>query len=346
MLIPFNYATPLADRFVTPERMREVRAMLDTPVKRGSVIEFPDRFADCPSVFRWKDRWIMTFIAISKDTSVSGYETHFAESDDLLHWRYRAPLLRRDESRVWDSKQIAGYAALYDPGIDRGSRLTAHAGRYWMTYLAGSSDGYEPDPLLMGIASAEDPTDPDSFIRCERPILTPQDADARFFETRTLYKSTVVRDENGITGYPFVMFYNAKGYDGRERIYTAVTDDPELKRWIRCGSRPVIDDATGDPDCIITGDPMLLCDRDGLWIMNFMKCTHSGGAFDTFACSYDLIHWTEWMGPPTAAPSPDDPNENLYAHKPWIVSWEGHIYHFYCACTRDNRRYIALATDF
>ena len=347
-MIGFNYGNPYSGRMVTPERMRQTRAMLDTPVKRGAVMEFPDRYTDCPSVFRYGERWIMTFIAISKDTSVSGYETHYAESDDLLSWHYRGPLLTRDETREWDSKQIAGYAALYDTAPGEGCRLTPENGRYRMTYLAGASDGYEPDPLLMGVASAKDPTDPASYTRCARPILTPSDPDARFFETRTLYKSAVVRDEERLTGYPFVMFYNAKGYDGRERIYAAVTDDPELERWIRYGDRPVIDDATGDPDCLITADPMLMRERDGLWIMNLMKCTRSRSAFDTFACSWDLIHWTEWMGEPTVAPSKDDPDENLYAHKPWIVTWEGRVYHFYCACTsgENPRRYIALATDF
>ena len=347
-MIGFNYDNPYSGRMVTPERMRQTRAMLDTPVKRGAVMEFPDRYTDCPSVFRYGERWIMTFIAISKDTSVSGYETHYAESDDLLSWHCRGPLLTRDETREWDSKQIAGYAALYDTAPGEGCRLTPENGRYRMTYLAGASDGYEPDPLLMGVASAEDPTDPASYTRCARPILKPDDPDARFFETRTLYKSAVVRDEERLTGYPFVMFYNAKGYDGRERIYAAVTDDPELERWIRYGDRPVIDDATGDPDCLITADPMLMRERDGLWIMNLMKCTRSRSAFDTFACSWDLIHWTEWMGEPTVAPSKDDPDENLYAHKPWIVTWEGHVYHFYCACTsgENPRRYIALATDF
>ena len=347
-MIGFNYGNPYSGRMVTPERMRQTRAMLDTPVKRGAVMEFPDRYTDCPSVFRYGERWIMTFIAISKDTSVSGYETHYAESDDLLSWHYRGPLLTRDETREWDSKQIAGYAALYDTAPGEGCRLTPENGRYRMTYLAGASDGYEPDPLLMGVASAKDPTDPASYTRCARPILTPNDPDARFFETRTLYKSAVVRDEERLTGYPFVMFYNAKGYDGRERIYAAVTNDPELERWIRYGDRPVLDDATGDPDCLITADPMLMRERDGLWIMNLMKCTRSRSAFDTFACSWDLIHWTEWMGEPTVAPSKDDPDENLYAHKPWIVTWEGRVYHFYCACTygENPRRYIALATDF
>ena len=43
-MIGFNYGNPGAGKTVTPERMRAVRAMLDTPVKRGAVMEFDDRF--------------------------------------------------------------------------------------------------------------------------------------------------------------------------------------------------------------------------------------------------------------------------------------------------------------
>ena len=343
-MIEFNYSNKYSGKMITPERMREVRAMLDTPVKRGPVMEFSDRYTDCPGVFRYEGRWYMYFIAISKDVKVSGYETHLAASDDLLHWGYIGRILKRDESRVWDSKQIAGYPTLYDLSVGGGCALDRHDGKYWMTYLAGASDGYEPDPLLMGIASNTDPLDPCSFVRRHKPLMTPQDADARFFETKTLYKSAVIRDDERLTCHHFVMFYNAKAYDNHERIYMAVSDD--MERWIRYGSRPVIDDITGDPDCYITADPMLMRCADGLYVMNIMKYHKRLSAYDTFACSYDLIHWVEWLGEPTEAPSKDDPEQDVYAHKPWIITWEGHVYHFYCACTSNNRRYIALATDY
>ena len=55
-MIGFNYGKPGAGKTVTPERMRAVRAMLDTPVKRGAVMEFDDRYTDCPSVFRYGGR--------------------------------------------------------------------------------------------------------------------------------------------------------------------------------------------------------------------------------------------------------------------------------------------------
>ena len=342
-MIDFNYRNRYAGKFVTPEIMREVRAFLDTPVKRGPVMEFDDRWTDCPAVFRHGEKWYMIFIAISKDVRVSGYETHLAVSDDLLHWDYLGTILKRDGSRTWDSRQIAGYPALYDPAVGSGCRLGQYGGKYWLTYLAGSSDGYEPDPLLMGIARAADPLDPGTYVRCDEPIMTPSDPDARFFETRTLYKSAVIRDEERLTGHDFVMFYNAKGYDCHERLYMAVSDD--MAHWTRYGDRPIVDDITGDPDCYITADPMILRRDDGLYVMSFMKFNKQRSAFDTFACSYDLNHWVEWLGEPTVAPSASDPDQNVYAHKPWIVTWEGHVYHFYCACTTDNRRYIALATD-
>ena len=332
------------DTVVTQDRMIDVRNTLDTKVLRGSVIELKDYFTDCPSVFRLDNKWYMYFLAISKDTKVSGYETHVAVSDDLLNWSYLGPILKRDESRNWDSKQIAGYAALYDTCIGRGCRLNRYQDNYWVSYLGGFKDGYEPDPLSIGIAKSKNPTDCKSFIRSDEPILSPCDPDCREYETKTLYKSTIIFDDNKITSHRFVMFYNAKGFDNKERIYSAVSDD--LIHWKRFGKKPVIDDVTNNPDCYITADPMILKDKDGLYIMNFMKYDKQHSAHDTFACSYDLLNWTEWTGEPTIAPDKNNPDQDLFAHKPWIITWQGHVYHFYCACSKNNRRYIALATDF
>lgn len=84
-MIDYNYNNKYSKKLVTPERMIEVWKMLRTPVLRGAVMEFDDMFTDCPGVFRHNDKWYMIFIAIFKDAGVSGYETHLAESDDLVH---------------------------------------------------------------------------------------------------------------------------------------------------------------------------------------------------------------------------------------------------------------------
>jgi hypothetical protein len=45
----------------------------------------------------------MTYISM-KDT---GYETHLAESDDLLKWKPLGKILRFKEN-TWDARQVAG----------------------------------------------------------------------------------------------------------------------------------------------------------------------------------------------------------------------------------------------
>jgi sucrose-6-phosphate hydrolase SacC (GH32 family) len=66
------------------------------------------------------------------------------------------------------------------------------------------------------------------------------------------------------------------------------------------------------------------------------------GAFERFAVSHDLIHWTDWSGPDLIAPSED--YDRQYAHKPWVIKWNGVVYHFYNA-VGDQGRVIALATS-
>jgi hypothetical protein len=65
-------------------------------------------------------------------------------------------------------------------------------------------------------------------------------------------------------------------------------------------------------------------------------------AFDTFACSRDLVNWTRWDGPPLLKPS--EPFDRTFAHKPWLLKHDGVVYHFYCAVGTEGR-VIALATS-
>ena len=39
-----------------------------------------------------------------------------------------------------------------------------------MSYLGGASDGYEPDPLHMGLAYSDSPINPGGFKKMEEPI--------------------------------------------------------------------------------------------------------------------------------------------------------------------------------
>ena len=325
---------------VSAEEMLNIYNKIKTPIKRGDVIKWEDDFTDSPTVFQKDGVFYMYFVAISKDCSKSGYETHLASSVDLINWNYEGPVFRRNDLNHWDSKQCAGYTAFYDVRYDGSNELTKVNGSYYISYLAGNSDGYEPDPLYMGLAKTNDPTCHDSFTRFENPILKPEDKDAREMETKTLYKSCLFEDVLGVTGHPYVNIYNGKAQNSTERIFLAVSNDGET--WERYGDTHVLDMSETDPNTFITGDPQIIA-IDDIYVMFFFHFTKGKGAYNTFACSRDLVHWRVWDGEPLVAPT--EPWENWHAHKTWFVRHNGVNYHFYCAVNSENERFIAVATS-
>ena len=134
-------------------------------------------------------------------------------------------------------------------------------GKYWMSYFGGAKQGYEPDPLSIGMAWTTTPNEPLEWHRLkENPVLRPGQADARPFERATLYKSQILWDKSESLGYPFVMYFNGKQQGrGIERIGMAVSED--LVHWTRYGAGPVIDNGSG-----ISGDPQIVRIGD-LWVM-------------------------------------------------------------------------------
>jgi predicted GH43/DUF377 family glycosyl hydrolase len=172
----------------------------------------------------------------------------------------------------------------------------------------------------------------------ENPVLSRDQPDVREFEKMTLYKSQIIWDKDKTLGHPFVMYYNGKIKNGFEKIGMAVSDD--MIHWKRYGTEPVV--ANGeDKQTGISGDPQIVKIGD-LWVMFYFGAFWQPGAFDTFACSYDMVNWTKWKGPHLIEPS--EPWDNQFAHKPWVIKHKGIAYHFYCA-VGDQGRVIALATS-
>ncbi|MFT3788109.1 MAG: hypothetical protein QM770_18385 [Tepidisphaeraceae bacterium] len=314
-----------------------------TPRKLGPILMPPaGTYYDCPSVFRRGQKWYMLFASTQ---NLKGYETEIAESDDLLNWRMLGKVLPYSaDDKAWDRWQADGGIALVDPAWGGSSELQPFEGKYWLSYLGGALQGYETDPLSIGIAWTRDPTVAQPWTRLENnPVLGPHDAGVRAFEKKTLYKSFVLWDRAETLGHPFVMFYNGKQEGpGTERIGMAVSQD--MVHWTRHGDGPVIDRGPRG----ISGDPQLVRmegvgDRP-IWVMFYFGHVWKPKAFDTFACSYDLVNWTNWQGPHLIEPS--EPFDEVFAHKPWVLSWEGKVYHFYCAVGNGGKtRTIALATS-
>lgn len=324
---------PGGGRIAYPDsaRMQQVYEEVKTPFKYGIIIRGEDGDpVDCPSVFRHGGRWYMIYVCMNK----KGYETHLAESRDLLSWTPIGKILPFSGEGHWDAHQAAGYIALQDHLWEGSAALQPYEGSYWMSYLGGALEGYETDPLAIGIAWTDNPADPKPWNRLSGPVLTRDQPDCRTWEKLTQYKSNIIWDRDKSLGWPFVMFYNAKTESGYERIGMAVSED--MKTWKRYGTEPVIDHGSG-----ISGDPQIVRMGD-VWVMFYFGAFWKPKAFDTFACSYDLVHWSKWNGPHLVEPS--EPWDQEYAHKPWMIKYEGVVYHYYCA-SGDQGRVIALATS-
>lgn len=319
-------------KVVTQETMERIYDEIKTPFKYGIVLQHPDttKMVDSPTIFRENEKWYMTYIVFDGQ----GYETWLSESDDLLHWTSKGKLLSFTED-TWDASQKAGYVSLVNTIWGGDYSVEKYQDKYWMTYLGGNAAGYEAGVLKVGLANSPQLTKAEEWNTLDTPILSPKDEDIRWFEDKTIYKSLVIRDREQHTGHPFVMYYNAKGDTADyESIGMAVSDD--MLTWQRYGKDPVITRRKG-----ICGDAQI-AQYDDLYIMFYFGAFWKPGAFERFACSYDLIHWTDWEGEDLIAPS--EPFDKTYAHKPWVIKWKGVVYHFYNA-VGENGRVLALATS-
>ncbi len=328
---------------IPEEVMEGIYLEIKTSYKYGLVVVPPDptRKFDCPTVFRKGHMWYMTYLVFDG----RGYETWLARSRDLLRWETLDKILSFSDSTTWDDDQKAGYPSLQDHRWGGTYKLRRYNKKYWMSYFGGSTRGYERGLLSVGMAfTGKDPATAHEWQRLDKPVLMATDADARWWENNTIYKNTVIWDKDEMTGYPFVMFYNARGDSinprrGAERIGMAVSDD--MVHWKRFGKAPVINHHRG-----ICGDAVIQKEGD-VWIMfyfgAFWPTRKDADAFNRFACSYDLVNWTEWKGEDLIAPS--EPYDNWFAHKSSVVKFKGVVYHFYCAVNEDEDRGIAVATS-
>lgn len=328
---------------VSQDKMNEVYEEVKTPFKYGLVMapQADSLMIDCPTVFKYEGGWYMTYFYFDG----RGYETWLAKSDDLLHWEEMGRVLSFSDTTDWDANQKAGYPSLQDPKWGGSYELQKEKGKYWMPYFGGSSTGYEHGLLSAGMAwTTESPATVHEWDRLDKPLFKATDEDARWWENSTIYKTWVLSDRSKTTGYPFVMYYNARGDSlkparGAERIGMAVSND--MVNWKRFNTEPIINHHKG-----ISGDAVIQ-KMGKIWVMfyfgAFWPDRKDHDAFNRFACSYDLVHWTEWQGQDLIAPS--ESYDNWFAHKSFVVKHEGVVYHFYCAVNRDQQRGIAVATS-
>lgn len=327
--------TKQKSKVITQEIMENIYKKIKTPFKYGYVFKHPDstKMVDSPTIFRKNDTWYMTYIVFDG----KGYETWLAQSDNLLDWSVMGKIMSFSKD-TWDENQKAGYVSLVDIEWGGSYEPEKFQDRYWMSYLGGSTSGYEAGTLSVGLAYIDNLTEAREWERYKNPIFSPKDNDARWFENKTIYKSLIIRDQNENTGYPFVMYYNAKGDTAKyESIGMAVSSD--MISWKRFGDSPLITKGIG-----ICGDAQI-AKINNIYVMFYFGAfweRDNNQASEKFACSFDLVNWTEWQGDDLVVPSED--YDKKYAHKPWVIMWNGVVYHFYNA-VGSHGRIIALATS-
>jgi len=333
---------------VSQSRMAEIYELVKTPYKYGLAIAptTNNYKVDCPTVFRKDGKWYMTYLVYNGKTGTDGrgYETWLAESDNLLDWETKGRILSF-RNGTWDANQRGGFPSLPDMDWGGSYELNPYKGKYWMTYIGGASAGYESGPLKIGLAFTPEKnlTQAVEWQVLPNPILTPEDKDHQYFENITQYKSTVYWDKKKTLGAQFVMFYNAGGINPAnkikaERIGIALSND--MKHWKRYAGNPVFTHEEG-----ITGDAHIQ-KIDDVYVMFYFSAFRADRrykAFNTFACSYDLIHWYDWQGDDLIIPSKK--YDDLFAHKSYVINYKDVVYHFYCAVNKSDQRGIAVATS-
>lgn len=330
---------------VSQQTMQQIYEEVKTPYKYGLALvpESDSEKIDCPTVFRKGKYWYMSYLRFDG----RGYETWLAKSKDLLHWEKMGRILSHsNDTARWDASQKAGYVALIDTKWGGSYFPKKYKGNYWMSYFGGKEKGYEAGLLSLGMAyTKKNPAKVHEWKRLDQPVLTSLDHDVCWWENKKQFKSTVIFDSKKTTGYPFVMYYNANGDSAKdnkktrwfERIGMAVSND--MIHWKRFQTNPVVHHPVG-----ITDDPMIQKIGD-VWVMFYFGAFWQGrnGAFNRFACSYDLVNWTDWSGENLIESS--ESYDNLYAHKSCVLKYEGVVYHFYCAVDKKEQRGIAVATS-
>lgn len=340
-----------ARREVPQSRMKQIYEEAKTPYKYGLAVAPADNYhkIDCPTVFREGDKWYMTYVVYNGKSGQDGrgYETWIAESDNLLEWHTLGRLLSYRDG-YWDCNQRGGFPSLPDMEWGGSYAMQTYKGKHWMTYIGGEGTGYESvnKPLYIGLAWTDKPLgSAHEWQAQDKPVMSIHDKDAQWWEKLTQYKSVVYWDKEKTLGAPFVMFYNAAGRHPEtdlkaERVGIALSKD--MKHWKRYPGNPVF---AHEADGTITGDAHIqkMGDVYVMFYFSAFEPSRKYKAFNTFAASYDLVHWTDWKGEDLIIPSKN--YDELFAHKSYVVKHDGVVYHFYCAVNNAEQRGIAVATS-
>jgi predicted GH43/DUF377 family glycosyl hydrolase len=306
---PATFAKEQIETFETPYKLGKL-VLRATPTTDS----FDNRSVDCPFVFHHAGRFYMTYIGFDGN----GYQTGLAESYNLTDWQKLGCILRRDPKSAITRFNVAMNWIVRENALHSLGELKKVSGRFLGAYHAYPNPGYEEGPAVIGLCWSGDLM----HWQVDPPCLQPQDGAG--WERGGLYKPCLV-EHSGI----FYLFYNAKtaGKQWHEQIGVATSTD--LKTWQRYSGNPIIANGpAGSWDEKFASDPCVL-QAGKQWAFFYYSLDARGKARDLLATGSDLHpHKVPKIlidvGPPGSV-------DSTYAHKPSVITFNGALYHFYCA---------------
>jgi predicted GH43/DUF377 family glycosyl hydrolase len=285
---------------------------------------------DDPFVFRAEGRFYMLHVGFDG----IGYQSGLAVSDDLLHWKRTGLIFPRDPSSKVFRYNAALSCILHDAELGSACELQKVDGRYVGVWQAYPSPGYEEGAALMGLAWSDD------FRHWERGDVILEPDPGAEWEAGGLYKPYLIK-----VGDTFFLYYNAKDKGARWHEQSGVATSKDLKTWTRCRGNPILRNGPADSrDARFASNPWVV--RAGSqWAMYYFGLPNAGHACDLLALGSDPFHFEKVpeviveVGPPGSV-------DETHAHKPALMTWQGDLYHFYCAVSGkwpNERRGITVA---
>lgn len=295
------------------------------PILEGSGKEgaFDSLAVDIPFVFWHNNQFYMLYTGFDGN----GYQSALAVSDDLLSWKHKGVILKRNmEGNRWD--RIGGsvtWIIKESEDFQKLPKLRKINGRYWLVYHSYPQVGYENGPAEIGMAWCDD-EELLNWHFLEKPVFSWRDG--KEWEKGGLYKACIIQWKD-----IWYMFYNAKDTQEHWIEQTGMAYSKDLQTWIRCEKNPLLKVNKGSWDSRFVSDPYIV--RDGNTWVNFYfgygkqyedGLTH---AQEGLAFSPDLLHW-EKVGEPILTFGEPGNIDSGHAHKASIIYHNEVLYHFYC----------------
>ncbi len=301
-----------------------------TPYKYGKLVlsatggkgDFDEKSVDDPIVFYAGGQFRMLYIGFDG----VGYQTGLATSSDLVTWKREACVGRRDPASKWTKYNLALSSILRNKNLGSRGEAIKIDGRYLGAWHAYPNPGYEEGAAVIGLARSSD------LLHWEltEPILLP--GDGAPWEHGGLYRPDLMQYKG-----TFYLYYNAKTdplpktEGGGWHEQTGVATSRDLKNWTRYAGNPILrNGAQGSLDDRFSSNPYVIQHRDVWGMYYFGLSSRTRKAVDLLALGHDPFHFekTDEVTIDTGAPGSID---EVYAHKPSVISHKGVLYHFYCA---------------